>query len=34
MCIGLNGLTMGSVESSRIRKLALEKAKDFGFKGA
>lgn len=34
VCIGLNGLTMGSVESSRIRKLALEKAKDFGFKGA
>jgi urease subunit beta len=34
ICFGLNGLTMGSVESSKIKKMAIEKAKDYGFKGS
>ncbi len=33
VCFGLNGLTMGSMKSSNIRKSAFEKAKFFGFKG-
>ena len=31
---GLNNLTMGSLYSSSVRKSAIEKAKDRGFKGA
>ena len=31
---GLNNLTMGSLYSSSVRKSAMEKAKDRGFKGA
>ena len=31
---GLNNLTMGSLHSSSVRKSAIEKAKDRGFKGA
>jgi len=31
---GLNNLTMGSLHSSSVRKTAIEKAKDRGFKGA
>jgi urease subunit beta len=33
VCFGFNGLTMGSIRSSNIRKTAFEKAKFFGFKG-
>ena len=33
VCFGFNGLTMGSIRASNIRKTAFEKAKFFGFKG-
>jgi urease subunit beta len=34
VCFGFNGLTMGSLNSTVVRKAALEKAKSLGFKGA
>ncbi len=34
VCFGFNGLTMGSLNSTVVRKAALEKAKTLGFKGA
>ena len=33
VCFGFNGLTMGSMKSSNIKKSAFEKAKFAGFKG-
>lgn len=34
VCFGFNGLTMGSLISTTVRKAALQKAKMNGFKGA
>lgn len=34
VCFGFNGLTMGRLESTTVRKTAFEKAKMRGFKGA
>jgi urease subunit beta len=34
ICYGLNGLTMGSMNSSIIKRAAVEKAKKLGFNGA
>ncbi|MDP8906609.1 MAG: urease subunit beta [Thermoproteota archaeon] len=33
VCFGFNGLTMGSMKSSNIKRMAFEKAKFAGFKG-
>jgi urease subunit beta len=33
VCFGFNGLTMGSMKSANIKKMAFEKAKFAGYKG-